>query len=70
MRRRQAVDKFRLPAKLAKFDPADWPQRNDSWRMVAWSGARQEWKDANGVDFLPGDDEIVIPDEPWDPDLV
>jgi hypothetical protein len=70
VRRREVLDRKRIPKRLETYVSDQWPGANESERVSAFKSARVEWADAHDLLSLPGDDEIRVPDEPWDESLI
>ena len=63
MKRRERVDDSVGPARLRRYDPAEWGDD-----PVAFWDAREVWQAAHPQLDLPLDG--AGPDVPWDPDAV
>jgi hypothetical protein len=70
MRRRQPAETVSLPRSLRTFDSTEWWGRDDAERMGEWIRARREWAVFRGLDELPGDDLIVMPDGEFRPEEI
>lgn len=62
MRRRQPLETVTLPRNLRVFNSTDWPGRDTAEQMLGWLKARRDWAAAHGLDELPGDKTIHVPD--------
>lgn len=69
MKRRPHPDESGVPARLRRYDPADWPAPECHPECAFWQ-AVHEWREAR-----PPDDDTTLeiangPAEPWHPERI